>query len=256
VRWIRYEGLPLWKQKLRPNLGKLPRWLGGRYLVRSLYETDSYNHARAATTGFHVLGPDAKTAIPELIRTLKKAKGLSVLAEVTGALASIGKPALPELLELLTDSNKTNRFIAVTAICFSENGVSGAAVNELIKRLHDSNQGAATSAAASLAVLGLDLSKTVRALWSALRDPRPPVQLAAAEALKALAQSNSATLVALDQARAAENVLRLPSDRVLLPPALSSGVRQTARELVGQTPRELIETANLEAAGQTNRQAN
>jgi hypothetical protein len=262
VRWISYHGPPRWKQKLSPAADKMPRLIRDHGLNAFIYETKAHARVPLAVTGFRILGPAASPAIPALVASIRVRERLNgppvpiVGMAAATALASIGKAALPDLLDLLTDTYGTRSISAYCAIRYSENGMFGAAVNGLIIRLHGSNEGVAKTAPSLLVWLDLDLSRTVRALWTALRDPRPAVQLAAAEALKRLANKNSAALAALEQARAADDPLHVRSDALLRPPGLSGPVRQSTRELIAQPARELIEAAILEGAAQTNRQAN
>jgi HEAT repeat protein len=182
LKWLRFD-VPLWKRKLRLLDDKLPWQIRRNSAFVRLYGVKEQQRLQLALTGFRVLGPEARPAIPELVQMTKELKHPRSFFNCADALGSIGKAALPELLNMLADSEQSKGFAAFLAIRSSNNGISGAAVRELVRRLADENEEVAKTAAASLAELKLEPELVVPALTNALQSPYPAVRAAAASAL-------------------------------------------------------------------------
>ncbi len=190
LKWLRFD-VPVWKRKLRLLDDKLPWQIRRNSVVVGLYGGKEQERLQLAFTGFRVLGPDASPAIHELVQMMNELKHPRFYPAFP--LASIGKAALPDLLNMLADSEKDKRFAAVLAIRHSSNGISGAAVRELVRRLADENEEVAKTAAASLAELKLEPELVLPALTNALQSPYPAVRAATASALTEFARLYNAT---------------------------------------------------------------
>ena len=139
--------------------------------VEKLYSPNARTRALAAMA-VGEMGPEAKPAIPHLIRLLgdqakfdhrdvwQKAtfftvrghsSGAYVAAEATGALAKIGKPAVELLIVALKDSNALVRVHAARAL---ERIQDKRAVEPLCEVLKDANEKVRSAAAIALGQLG------------------------------------------------------------------------------------------------------
>jgi len=72
VRWIQYER-PAWRHRLFDASWKLPHNIQfSRTFSRLLVLGDKYDRANAAAAAFNILGPRARSAVPELTRLAEK----------------------------------------------------------------------------------------------------------------------------------------------------------------------------------------
>jgi hypothetical protein len=67
LRWIQYEP-PGWRRFVSRNFSKIPSRIQNSRVLRWLIVDKAENRANIAVTGIGILGPDASSAMPELIR--------------------------------------------------------------------------------------------------------------------------------------------------------------------------------------------
>jgi HEAT repeat protein len=245
------------------------------------------------------LGADAKAAVPDLLDALRQANALSKLDPppkvpdsdprsdrenylnrgviLTGdpvlnldlaashALTAIGPPAVPGVVDLLSNKDKGLRRGAVFILADMGAGAKAAAP-DLAKRLEDEDPEVRQYTAVALGRIGRDASAAVPALRKAFRDPAPGVRVTAAVAVMRIdPQADGALDVVKEALRHKDAEVRLMAVQTLGPlkptarPALlalaaaakdeDAEVRYWAVTWLGKTgrPAEIVVSA-LEAA--------
>ena len=173
-------------------------------------------HAQAAQA-LGVLGPDARQAVPALVRSSRDlAEDVSrASAEALGRIGPLARAAVPALTAMLASPASSLRVAAAQALGRIGPGARDAqpalvgnlksavplvrataatalgklgdpaplAVSPLIELTHDADDYVRTSALLALGKLGANEPKAIDALTVALRDTSPPVRICAVEAL-------------------------------------------------------------------------
>jgi HEAT repeat protein len=154
-------------------------------LVRALQSKESKTRSNAVQR-LASMGPDARVAIPPLLKLLKEDNDEFTRRLASEALSKIGAPDktdLPALVEALRDANLDVKRYATAAIG-TLGSEAGMAVPELLQDLKDKDTVVRQNAARSLGKAGSSSQSTVvPALSAALQDQEPDVRVAAAEAL-------------------------------------------------------------------------
>ena len=128
------------------------------------------------------IGPDAKTAIPALIKLFKDEDG-EVRWAASSALGQIGPAAISPLMELLSDKIKEVRRAAALAFCYI-GPAAKFAVPALTKSLKDNDAAVRCSAARALGNIGPEATMAIPALIELLKDKNTRVRQTAFEALQ------------------------------------------------------------------------
>jgi hypothetical protein len=137
------------------------------------------------TTYFAMLGPDADSAVPELVSVLKQNRSPSVSSRVIYALCYIGPAGQARLAEIIADPAYPDR--RGTAYMIEELQKQGvivdALVPSLIKNLAASDEKVATATAYSLGEMAIKPDLVIPALTNCLRSTDIYVRGAAMDAL-------------------------------------------------------------------------
>ncbi|MFO1514701.1 MAG: hypothetical protein U1F83_17630 [Verrucomicrobiota bacterium] len=134
LKWMSYE--PSWTELSREEHENVVHW-------RPVTNLNRYPAQRGERAGyaFGYLGAMARSTIPELTRLARTASDLKRAERFTGALASIGPEAVPNLVSLATNSPPWSRYSAIDALgSFADDPeVAAPLVPMLIKCLSDTN---------------------------------------------------------------------------------------------------------------------
>ncbi len=106
IPWLLRE----YRQKGDPWKWRVNQLLGKQHLIKFRFRGADARLYRA-TTGFRALGEIAEPAIPELLAMVEAQPGY-----VTGALAGIGRPAVPALHQCLANTRLYTNALGVYAI--------------------------------------------------------------------------------------------------------------------------------------------
>ncbi len=143
---------PFWRRMAWKSVPKLPKWLGQTLLAR-MEPTNAPRTRVAGAKGLALLGPQAEEAVPALVRVLHDPEPY-IAAEAGTALARIGKASVPALTMALTDKTSLVRHTAAYAL--GEIGPDAEpALPDLIEILQDSDPTVRFSTAYSLALIGV-----------------------------------------------------------------------------------------------------
>jgi hypothetical protein len=163
---------------------RLRRWLSREDPLQRrilLWTATHYTERLRAAAGFEALGSEGAPAVPTLIRLLGHEQ-TSYPAAL--ALAAIGRPALPGLLQSLTNQSVWVRSGAVQAINFFH-GAEGAeeAIPGLLERLNDPHPAIRAGAAIALGDLRNSPEAVIPKLIESLDDLDSSVRASAARAI-------------------------------------------------------------------------
>jgi HEAT repeat protein len=165
----RLEKRPAWKTSLVKLSRRFPRRLKG-----SSWFIDATRDARRpeeALVGFSILGRDNDHVLPKLVAAMQNRKNDQTL--VILAIGFCGKPAVPILVNTLTNKANDTNVRANAASALGEMGVDAMdAVPVLINCLEEP-QPISTLAMDSLGALGLEPELCVAALADKLQEPDP-----------------------------------------------------------------------------------
>jgi HEAT repeat protein len=163
---------------------------GGKPLsvwVKDLKSNDAQERT-AAADAIGALGPRARTALPDLIAALKDEKKEFVGANCSVAIAlyRVGPPeqVIPPLIEALRREEKTNGLPSCAAIALANIGPP--AVPALVEALKDKRAQARRAAAFGLGMIGAGAKEAVPALGAALDDPDQQVRFCVVCALQGI----------------------------------------------------------------------
>ncbi|MGH7140348.1 MAG: HEAT repeat domain-containing protein [Pirellulales bacterium] len=131
---------------------------------------DEAAKAEVARPKAKVVKPASETEIVRL-RTVRAFRQWGVRETAADALARIGDPAVPALIDTLRDPDQSIR--AHAALALARMGPKASpAVPELILALDDPDREVRQAAARALGQIGPDAEEAVPALIKALKDPR------------------------------------------------------------------------------------
>ncbi len=140
LRWIVREN-PAWREKavdwgeriLRP----VSKSLSFKLSMRPRYASSPNHAAVTAMLGFKILGQEAKSAVPELARIVNGGRRQPA-ANAMQALAYIGQDGFPVLLTVVTNTTRSDRIHAVSAIASLSTNVPGV-IPALVDCMRDSD---------------------------------------------------------------------------------------------------------------------
>jgi len=177
LEWIRYEP-PDWKLQLHRAAGRLPNGLEADWMKQDQDALRLF----AAAEAIAKLGPEAKTAVPELTRLMTDPKAGFSAIWATYSLAHLGPEGLHPLMTVLTNHQMPiHKEVLINMPFLGTN--ARPAVPLLIQCLNDKDEFAAHLAALALGRLRLDSAVVVPALSYILEDSRPRVRISGANAL-------------------------------------------------------------------------
>jgi len=179
LKWI--QDKPAWKSKLN----RLTRRVFGRYDLGG--GDRRFLRAEHAVEAFRALGPEARPAIPQLMRLMNDSNRRWSAERAGRAIVRMGtnaRPALPNLVALLANTNGLAFFAmyAVGELQLEPQLV----VPGLTNCLRSSNDTIRFWAAAALGQFGPEARGAVPALLNALGDSSTNVQHCAANALRVI----------------------------------------------------------------------
>jgi hypothetical protein len=179
LKWMHYEPTPLRLVMMRAA-NYLPF---NRHINSALLQP--YTRAERATYAFAALRSSASNAVPTLIGMLTNSAELETASRASSALAWIGEPGLPTLVEVISDDQLTNRELAVFSVAHMRNpGTNGLpAVPVLMRALDSPNSRLRRAALHALGNLALEPQIVVPALIRMLEDPDPEMRWQAAYTL-------------------------------------------------------------------------
>ncbi len=231
LHWIQQED-----SSLRAKVFRLVRRLPGN-------KTDLRQaiHKRGlAGFGFHILGSEARPAIPELTRLLENDASaidfpakLMVAESAVAALREIGSPAIPALVQAVTNRHESVRKAAAQTL--GEFGTTAAqAVPALVGCLSDTNAEMRLLAVRSLGQIGQDENVVVPALANILADRWELNRIAAVTALRAFgprAESAAPHLLQILTNQSESDQVRDVAKKALAAISGSADVRNDANEI-------------------------
>jgi HEAT repeat protein len=134
-----------------------------------------------AEQALRILGPQAKSAIPELTRLMNAPTNSSIAQRAAMILPNLGPGAVQPIAAILTN-NSPIRLLVIN--CIPALGSNARPlVPELVHLLRDKDEQVATFAAIALGKFRFDAAIAIPALTNSLQDPRPWMRLSAARAL-------------------------------------------------------------------------
>jgi HEAT repeat protein len=157
-------------------------------LVKRLDRSNSNNRADLART-LGIIGPEAKMAIPTLLKLLKDEANDVTAGVLADSLAKIGPPAAQDLIILRDAANDLNP--KVRAYAASSIGAigpaAGSALTVLVAAAKDKNVEVRQNAIRSMGKMGGNGKETILpVLTNALKDPEHEVRVAAGTSLESM----------------------------------------------------------------------
>lgn len=222
VKWIRYE-IPGWRRVANPVAAKLH--------IPLIWWDKALLRADAAARAFNIFGPEAKSAISDLARTINDPKGGWGGQRAVNALAEVGASGLPPLLAALEDPRAPNRWLIPSAVGHvHSSGVDIIpAVTVLLACVKDNDLAVVKGAEGTLDLLARDQPLAyMSALTNSLQSPNQSVRLAALEALRGLGERASSAVPAL--------LRSLKDPDAAVRSASTNAVRAIAPEHLGKAP--------------------
>jgi len=186
IEWIQYEPAP-WQDRLALRLETMPALADNSFLIWMTFNRAKMERTSYAKAGFHILGPEAASAVPELTHLLNSTnRGQYAHQQAADALAEVGLAGMPSLLEALTNSSRRIRLAAVHALTIIKNLGTNAEplIPPLVRLAQDTNASFATPAVHTLANLGMRSEVVVQALTNAFRSPEREVRYWAVSAFR------------------------------------------------------------------------
>ncbi|HEX5219701.1 MAG TPA: HEAT repeat domain-containing protein [Verrucomicrobiae bacterium] len=181
VAWMGAHRRP-WKAKIAMAVQKLPAAIRPSKLPGWLDYSEYNQRVWLAYTGFRILGTEAAPAVPEVARIARDPHAVGSKVAIS-ALSQIGKPAVPELIALLTTNNAptTRRDVLMGLGDIGPNAAESVPV--VIACLKETDETMACLAARTLSRIRRRSELAIPALVEGLDDRRYGVKVAAVRAL-------------------------------------------------------------------------
>lgn len=188
LKWT-FDNPPGW----RTYLGKA-RNSGRKWIPNWATDEKAIKQSENAVGFFHLMGPDAAPAIPQLAE-LARHPDRKMSSRAFYTLFAIGNSAFPAFVGIIADTNSSaalrGRALEYVNILIGQPGNPRnlgtnaiLAVPALIRNLDDADPIVAVRAAAAIGYLRLQPEISIPALIEASKDPRPEVSARAIEALR------------------------------------------------------------------------
>lgn len=174
LEWISYEPSTL-RNQIAGVAGRLPFGLWRRLFYKPV------ERANDAIRVFRILGPQARSAIPELARLAQTAADRDRAYRCIDALKLVGPEGLPAVLTLATNSPTKTRFRAIVTL--PEFGPDAAAAVPILIQCLDDND-SSIAAAAQEALTRLDRSAVFPSLTNALHSSSAQVRAHAVDGIQ------------------------------------------------------------------------
>jgi HEAT repeat protein len=191
--------VPAWRKRLPARVPNLPSSVRQR-MVRWLTPPSDITLREAAMRAVGIIGPEARDAVPVLIRALHDPEG-DIRWEAARSLAKIGQASLPDLITVLQDETNSARGLAIYAL-----GLVGSeaqpAIPALMPLLTHPNEQLRGSTAYTLTRLG---PEAVLTLIDVAAHGSPEARVAAAKVLRQLVSSPESPLLTVRKLAANEN---------------------------------------------------
>lgn len=131
LEWIQYDPPP-WKTRLYEIINHSLQW------VIKDFELEDRNAVRSKLVWrpLGILGPEAKQAIPELMRMLTNSTSLALVARAANALPAFGEEAVPALMAAMTNQQAQIRATAIHVMSYLETNAQHA-IPTLVALLND-----------------------------------------------------------------------------------------------------------------------
>lgn len=170
LKWVEYDSPRKWRVKLATAAKHLPGSVRKSSFVRWVTDDDQSARGWRAASGFQILGPQAKSAIPMLAKLLNRATSETIAKREIEALAAAGPEAVPVLLTVLTNRAALRHLVrdATTAIC-SMGTNAQPAIPMLVGWLRTGDSNAAANAALVLGQLRFEPEIVIPALADSLQ---------------------------------------------------------------------------------------
>jgi len=199
VAWLNAAPRP--RKQAYAALWSLGR-LGGELAVATLLPVlgEGLPAARIAATALGWVGPSASPAVPALVEALTDASRHKRLAaaEALGSIGPAAGSAAAALVRALADAEAPVARAAEESLA----RIGEPAVVPLVEALSDGDARVRVASASALGRMGDHAASAVLALVSALHDPDPELREAAAEALASIGPSAADAVPALARAQA------------------------------------------------------
>jgi hypothetical protein len=200
--WLNDEPPPPWKIKVLKIVQKFPKRLGGGFAQQALQP--NYVRFNFASTGFWVLGRDARGAIPGLVRLAKNPKCRNGGRNAVDILTHLGDEAIPELIAILRAPVTAVRRPVIDYFHLLGTGGLGtnanAAAEAMVFCLNDSDHHIRSDAALALATFALRPKVVVPALAISCGDAVSEVRQSALSALAVFGEAARPARLAIVQA--------------------------------------------------------
>jgi HEAT repeat protein len=197
LKWMHYEETPL-----RHRIISAVEFLPYCHRLKPLLWRQQFR-ANQATLAFSALQASASNAVPALIGMLTNSSQPATAQNASIALAYIGIPSFPALLEVVSDDRLPNREHAVSALGRIENlGSNGLpAVPVLLRTLNVPDSELRANAAMALGNLAMEPETVVPALVRTLENSQPSTRLEVEVAIGKFREKATSAIPALLRTR-------------------------------------------------------
>jgi HEAT repeat protein len=203
--------------------------VGGNAHISRWLQRDSTRWSYALY-GFEILGTNAETALPELVRRFNTSKNENFINSTAAIIGRLGKPALNFLTPILQNKADQRRIVALQTIGGMKRSLGAdaeSAVPILLSVMNDSSDPLAHQAAAELGTLGAVPERVVPLLTNALQSTNVAMRVGAIVGLMGFRTNVSIAIPAIKAAThdSDANVSSLASKAlsVIAPYALTNG---------------------------------
>jgi HEAT repeat protein len=187
VKWVVNEPLSPWQSKVLKIVAKFPTRMGGGYAQKSLSGFERQRRARLAWDGLHFLGPDARAAVPDLVKMASDSRYAQSGKTAVTILSGIGEEAVPGLLAILRKPQAPGRRSAIGYFHTTHTGDLGtnknAAADALVLCLEDIDWHTRGDAAMALGNSSFRPETVISALVKSAEDPKGMVKICSLQAL-------------------------------------------------------------------------
>jgi hypothetical protein len=228
VSWIQYDPSS-WRLRVCRSVAKLPVSSKKKRFLQRIVGSKAADGSVLACIGFWILGPEGRSAVPELGLTMNKMKDTNARYTIMTTLMRMGEVGFPPLRQVLTNETHPDHVVAGLNLEFVHHLGTNArvAVPTIIECLGCTNQGVAMTAAKVLGQLAIEPATVIPALTNALRSTNDFLRASAAESLQGFGKQGAiavpALLGALDDPHPAVRYAATKALREIAPEAIPPG---------------------------------